>query len=166
MKAVAQKGGILLALLILVLIVASFLWTIHTAKNSLPGEFLYPVKGALEEVRILTTEINNTRRAAVYIDFAGTRLDELEKLDARGAPGSKIIELAKKALDNELLAIDRLRYHNVSDDDPTIVNKRIGQLRQRQDELLDKILKKTPPPDYYTIYDIKDKASTALQNFQ
>ncbi|MFC2026429.1 DUF5667 domain-containing protein [Chloroflexota bacterium] len=53
--------------------------TVYAAGNSLPGETLYPVKIATEQVRSLLT-FNDTAQIELELAFADTRLQEIEAL--------------------------------------------------------------------------------------
>jgi hypothetical protein len=53
--------------------------TVYAAQNSLPGELLYPVKTGFEDVRLFFAR-GNAAKAELNLQFAQTRLEEMNKL--------------------------------------------------------------------------------------
>lgn len=161
----AQKGGIFLTLLILSLIAGGIFGIYYLSLDSLPGQFLYPVKQELEKIRLSTTELSKVKRALVYIDFANERLDEAEALGKKGEEPGKIIPALNKFLENEQLIIKVMRQDTARVEDPTEVYEELKNLRKRQEFVLDYLLGITPDPEFYTILDIKDKAMDTLNDY-
>jgi hypothetical protein len=64
--------------------------TAYASQDSLPGEILYPVKTAAEDARLFFAG-GSTAKAGLNLQFAQTRLEELDKLASSNQPG---IELA------------------------------------------------------------------------
>lgn len=69
-------------LLILVLLLGSFSGAALAAQGSLPGESLYPVKTAVEDLRLLAV-FDPVNDAGLNLDFAGIRVDEMTLLVAK-----------------------------------------------------------------------------------
>jgi hypothetical protein len=67
------------ACLALVLLVVTGLGTFGASAQSLPGDFLYPVKLAQENIQ-LTFAVNGASQARLHLEFAGRRLDEVMDL--------------------------------------------------------------------------------------
>jgi hypothetical protein len=72
------------ALTILVLFFGSTVGTAYASRDALPGEMLYPVKLLGEDVRQELT-FEPRAKVTVLMQFAGTRLDEMNALAGRGA---------------------------------------------------------------------------------
>jgi len=83
--------------IVLILLIA-FTGTAFASQESLPGDLLYSVKTAGEEIR-RTFAFNDTTRAGLEMDLAATRLQEMSKLTGQGRSG---IETALKGYENNL----------------------------------------------------------------
>ena len=59
--------------------------TAYASQGSLPGDTLYPVKLATEQVRLVLT-ISDTAKAELYVTFASSRVEEMVTLAERGKP--------------------------------------------------------------------------------
>lgn len=80
-SAIYARGLASLALAI-VLVVASGGYVVTAAESSLPGDRLYDVKVAVENLR-LNLAASTKARVELQVEFAARRLDELSKLTAR-----------------------------------------------------------------------------------
>ncbi len=76
----------------------------HAVAASLPGELLYNLKLAAEQVRMDLT-IDPQARAELRLELAEQRLDEITRLVERGlAPGAPVVDRTTKQLDAALEA--------------------------------------------------------------
>lgn len=94
--------------IIFLLIFGTGLTALSKAKDSLPGDHLYPVKIALEQARLLTTT-SDEGRAKVQSEMIAVRLDELNKvIELNGSIEDKAprIEEAVNNLQKHLLTIN------------------------------------------------------------
>lgn len=71
-------------MLILVLLLGSFSGVAFASQSALPGERLYPVKTAVEDVRLLVV-MDPVSDAGLNLNFAGLRVNEMELLVAKAA---------------------------------------------------------------------------------
>ncbi len=62
---------------------------VSVSAASLPGDFLYPVKRAAEQVRL--TLASQQQRVGLYLEFAGQRLQELRALRDRGEVSTELL---------------------------------------------------------------------------
>jgi hypothetical protein len=69
----------LLAGLLLILLVVSGMGTAAASAQALPGDFLYPIKRAQENIQ-LTVTLDESSQARLRLEFAGRRIDEAETL--------------------------------------------------------------------------------------
>jgi len=84
---------------ILVLLVATLsAGTVYAAGGALPGDALYPVKTATEEVRLTLSD--DQADAALYLQFADERLEEINRLAARGR--YEDLAIAAQRLDSQM----------------------------------------------------------------
>jgi len=93
----------LLAALLLVVIVASGLGVVAASAQALPGDFLYPVKRAQENVA-LTFAGDEVTRAGLRLEYAGRRIDEAVALAGqdRAADASGPLDDYNTLIQNEL----------------------------------------------------------------
>lgn len=118
--------------LLLVLVVGS--GTLYAAERSLPGDLLYPVKRATEELRLGITR-DPAERAEVYLTLAERRADELQQLVQAQKP------LDAGALD-ELLERYRQARETMVVDQPGVVLRGLNQ--QSLDMLQESYVLATP----------------------
>lgn len=162
---VAQKGNIFLTLLIFILIGVGLFGTYKLSLEALPGQMLYSLKGELENIRLATTELSKVQRALIYIDFANERLNEVEELEKNGEKPDNIIPVLEKFWENEQLALKSMKTETAKVEDPTQVYQKLRALRERQEVILNRLLDKTPDPQFYKILDINNKARDALNEY-
>ncbi len=98
---VGRRLPALVILVSMVVIVAST--TVALAASSVPGDTLYPIKRATEQVTLSLTPMQ--RRAAFHVQLGDRRLQEFAILDARG---SIHVELLDEASHATQLALDEL----------------------------------------------------------
>jgi len=70
--------------------------TVMAARDTVPGDLLYPVKMVTEKTRMAFT-FSDLARAELYIDLAEQRVDEIRKLVERGEP-ENITKLATRVV--------------------------------------------------------------------
>ena len=99
----------------LTLIVLAGPWlSIEASKASLPGELLYSVKKMTESVQITVTSDNS--RAQLSVEFAGRRLEELNKMSENEQDNDRIKEIAsqiKNNLEEASVYADRISKANM-----------------------------------------------------
>jgi anti-sigma-K factor RskA len=84
------RRGFALAVASLVVIVALLGSAVSASASSLPGDILYPVKRAAEQVRLaLTVE---QQQADLHLQFARQRLQELQQLTDRGEVSPELLD--------------------------------------------------------------------------
>lgn len=66
------------------------------AQPALPGDVLYPVKRAVEQVRLTLASV--AERPDIYLDLARTRLNEYEALSMRGTPSAELLDEATREI--------------------------------------------------------------------
>lgn len=162
---IAQKGNIFVTILILILIAGGIFGVYKLSLESLPGQFLYPIKAELENLRLATTELSRVKRALIYIDFANERLDEAEILSEKGKNPDKIIQVLHKFLNNVQLAVETTKKETARVEDSAQVFEQLKILREKQEVLLTRILEKTSDPQFYEVLDIKNQAMEVLNEY-
>jgi hypothetical protein len=79
----AILAGLILVIVLVVFLFGSVGMTVYAANSSLPGDALYPLKTAIESIRVgLTADPAN--QARMYTEFAGRRLSEIQSLIVEG----------------------------------------------------------------------------------
>lgn len=162
---ISQKGGVFLTLIILIAILGGIYGAYKLSIDSIPGQFLYPVKKELENIRLSTTELSKVKRASVYIDFANERLNELEELEKNGVTTDEIIKILKQVLKNEETALKELKRETARVEDTAQVIQKLKDLRKRQDIIFNRLLDKTKEPEFYEILEVKNKAAEILNEY-
>jgi len=160
-----QRGNIFLTLLVLILIAAGAFFVYKLSLNSLPGQILYPLKESIEELRVTTTELSPVKRALIYIEFANTRLDEIETLDKSKKDPVKIVPVINNFSKNLELSLDQLKIESARIEDKSIVFVNLRDIRERQDQVLSKLLERSPDPPFYEILEIKEKTNSLLLEY-
>lgn len=74
----SAAAGLVISFLLMVSLLAGA-GTVYAAAGALPGDVLYPLKTALEDVR-LAVSLNKTKDAELRLAFAARRLDEVTQL--------------------------------------------------------------------------------------
>ena len=122
-----RKPVVVIAI-ILALIVGGGVVTAAAAQNALPGDFIYPVKTTLENVRIQTA-FDTSDEARLSIQFTGNRLEEISRLMATEREEDVVLGLEEfeRYL---LLALESLS--TVAKNDP----ERASELARQLSELL------------------------------
>jgi len=114
------------ACLMVILVVAG---TARASASSFPGDTLYPVKRAIEDVRLAFA--SSGAEAGLRVEFAGRRMDEFQKLLARREVYPRALEEASDDLSRALnLLADG--YGSRATLDP-----RIAELTHRQTRMLE-----------------------------
>lgn len=92
----------------LIFLVGLLLGSVFVVVNSfysLPGDFTYPVKEIMENLRLSANELSFKGRASVYLDLSAERLNELQKMVAIRDKQSQIIPTLAKLQDQQKKAI-------------------------------------------------------------
>ena len=109
--------------------------------NSLPDSFLYPVKRAIERVRLVTASTDKSR-ALAHLSFAEERLEE-----ARAMARARKTELAQKTLRemNEETEEAYRSLQRVSGKDKEALLVKLVSLSERQQAVLKRVIEQAPP---------------------
>lgn len=94
----------LVAALTIALLVATGAGVVSAAQDALPGDSFYPVKTAVEDLR-LTLAADDESRALVLLDLAATRLSEVERAGEAGRAAA--VAVAADAFAREVAAADQ-----------------------------------------------------------
>lgn len=108
--------------LVLALVFGSTGATVYAAQQSLPSEFLYPVKILSEDVRLLLT-VSTENQLGLMLDYSNRRVDEISELRRMGMPVPEeavlrtqeqldsALQIAAEMNDQQLLqALGQIRY--------------------------------------------------------
>jgi len=107
--------------------------TIVMAKGSLPGTPLYPVKLAVEKARVGVAG-SDEKKAALYLDFASERVDELEALEKDNKNNPALMRAVAKNIEAARTASgDSAKFKSSMDD-----------LAKKNRVVLEAVLKKVP----------------------
>ena len=107
--------------------------TIVMAKGSLPGTPLYPVKLAVEKARVGVAG-SDEKKAALYLDFASERVDELEALEKDNKNNPALVRAVAKNIEAARTAAgDSAEFRSSMDD-----------LAKKNRVVLEAVLKKVP----------------------
>lgn len=110
-----NQKGFLGWIIVLVAIVISAILIFVNLPSSIPGDWIYPIKGVFEDLRLFVNEFNYQDRAEIYTDLSNQRLDETQKLIDRKDYGriaqtlDNMVLMQKKALNN----IGQAEFHNI-----------------------------------------------------
>ena len=129
------------AVTVALVILLSGTGTVFAAENSLPGDALYEVKMASEEVRLALTR-GDLDRAKLEVAFAQRRIVEMEEMVGRGKP--QMVDALALRLANHIERVERL---NISAQRPRDVEELRTILErdgQRQLSSLDALLERAP----------------------
>lgn len=159
-----DRGGILIFLLMIIILIGGGFFVFKKALDSVPNEPLYGVKGVLEELQLATTELDRGQRALRYVDFVDRRLDELVKIENRGGTPKELLNAALLFWEKEQKAIKELQRQ------PGIINfseakKKLLSVNQKAVVIFNRILDKTPEPEFYSILEIKNKIDDVTQEY-
>lgn len=157
-----QQGfiGWLILISVLIALATSAVVLFLNVPNSLPGDFIYPVKEIRENLRLGANELSFEGRANVYIDATNERTREIITLIERKENEEKItkalerLQLAqKKALEN----IEKARSKGTN---MTIYIGKLEASLQRQQQSLQDLTYQVPP----SLYDIVNKTILETDN--
>jgi len=85
--AVAAYKPLGVMILILGVALGGYIMTVGATKNSLPGDFLYPIKLTSERMQV-NLAANDEKKANLEITFAERRMEELQKVSAKAKSDS------------------------------------------------------------------------------
>lgn len=128
------------------------------SQGSIPGDVLYPVKEVTENVR-LTTALDNVSKAKTHLAIADEKLNELEKLQARGASADKIVKALEKMEANKQKADEETEKAQAEGKDVEELVAKLQANLERQQAVLIKVLDQVPEQ-------AKEAIQRALENSQ
>lgn len=111
--------------------------TIYAAQNSLPGQFLYPIKKTLEAVQIRLTA-DPQERANLQNQLTDKRLAEIQKLSKKQSPG-----LEKATTEYEKAVGAALENAKISNHGKRVLNQLEEKLNHHA-QVLEKTSKESP----------------------
>lgn len=98
------RPAVSLAIVIVLLVATLSAGTVYAASGALPGDSLYPVKIAVEDARLMLS--GEEGDAALYLQFADERLQEIDTLAAKGR--YQDIPTATQRFEDQLQAASQL----------------------------------------------------------
>lgn len=96
-------------LVMIVLVLSGSIATVSAAKGSLPGDALYPVKLAGEQVK-LALAANEVDKAKVQLEIVGNRTNEIKKLVGKDSSTGKADNI-KKTVENFKTSVSAIQEH-------------------------------------------------------
>ncbi len=138
-----QRGVIPLVVLTLLAVVGAGGAATVVSQGSIPGDILYPVKETTENVRVATA-FSDESKAKVHLAIADEKLNEIEKLEARGKSADKIVAAAERLEKNQEKAIKKLEKAQSEGKDVTTIVLRLQSNLERQQSVLAGVLEKVP----------------------
>lgn len=151
-----SRGGIIIFILILTVLAAGTFFTIRQSQAAMPDDFLYSLKRKIEIIQIAGTSADNLGTAQIYLKLANIRLDELDYLDKKNVNSAQKQLLIDEFWMDEQKAIKSLDYAYKFKNVTVEVNN-FKKLNLRGEELLQKLVDKTPPAQFYQVLDILNK---------
>ena len=138
-----QRGVIPLVVLALLAVVGAGGAATVVSRGSIPGDILYPVKETTENVRVATA-FSDESKAKVHLAIADEKLNEIEKLEARGKSADKIIAATERLEKNQGKAIEKLEKAQSEGKDVSAIALRLQSNLERQQSVLARVLEKVP----------------------
>lgn len=138
-----QRGVIPLVVLALLAVVGVGGAATVVSRGSIPGDILYPVKETTENVRVATA-FSDESKAKVHLAIADEKLNEIEKLEARGKSADKIIAATERLEKNQGKAIEKLEKAQSEGKDVSAIALRLQSNLERQQSVLARVLEKVP----------------------
>jgi len=93
-------------LIILSIVFGGSIFVVQAAERSIPGDFLYPLKITKEKLHLALIS-QPEKKVQLILKFADNRLEEAEKLAAKGEDGEKIVQV----MDNFQKQIKEAKEH-------------------------------------------------------
>jgi hypothetical protein len=162
MLKLAQRTVLITLIVIGVFLIGGFSMT-AAAQSALPGDALYPVKTGMEQVQ-LSMKTDSGAQAELYVEFAGRRLAEIEKLvDAgRYEEVSAVAAEFQVSVQKALQAVQALAATN-----PTRATELAGILANRlvsYTQTLTRMIGSVPTPIQPSLQSAANSAQSALDN--
>jgi len=156
---------VLVCLLILYLISGSGFSIIRAASNSLPGDLLYPVKIAIENVRMKISSQEN--QSKLQAEFVGARVDELTQIiDNTADPVKKAEQVVKTAdkLQAQIVST-KVSLDKMKEAQPEKAAEVVQKITEKTVEAKEKIaeeFKEEQPEEVAKVLDAMDKALAVI----
>ncbi|MDP2648246.1 MAG: DUF5667 domain-containing protein [Candidatus Yanofskybacteria bacterium] len=132
--------------------------TAVASQNALPGNPLYGIKTVAEKIQVAITP-GNHNKAEVYMEIAGEKLGEIEKLQTRGALTDRITEVTERLQENQNKALEHADQAKASGKDVGELIVMLQSNFERQQQVLSRVLGEVPDQ-------AKDAIREAMQNSQ
>lgn len=126
--------------------------TLVMAKESMPGNPLYPVKLAVEKARIGVAG-SDEKKAALYLDFAAKRVDELKALNRQNKDNPALMEAVAKNIEAAQTASEDSAEFKSSMDDLARKNSAVLET------VMEKVPDKAKPAIERALSNIKDESA-------
>ncbi len=138
---------VLVLLIILVLVIGAFVVTMDSV---IPGDFNYPVKIAVEQIRLGSNELNFKGRAVIYTDLANNRSAEIELL-IKNNKYKYLTETIDQMIFMQDRAIASIGSAMGKAENVSVEIQQLSESINRQINLLDTILVQVPASEYELI---------------
>ena len=107
----ASERGLIGSILIIILtggLIGLIVLVVRDTPNSLPGDFVYPVKDVVENLKLAQYELEYVERTNIYLNMTQARLTEIERLIEKRNKDKEIIATIQRLLDVQAKAITNL----------------------------------------------------------
>lgn len=137
-----QQGVIPLVVIVVAGIIGSSGVTVAASQKSIPGDALYGVKQATENVRVAAAT-SKKDKAKVHLDIAEEKVKEIEKLEEKGAT-EKITEAAQNLEDSQDQALELTQSAKSEGENVDELVELLEVQGQRQQVVITRISPKIP----------------------
>ena len=116
---------------------------VYASQEALPGDILYPVKRAAEEVQLAFVWTAESE-VAVHLTLAERRLWEVERLQERGGPGEHITQAAHQMARHQGVAVEAFEEVQDSERRTEAIVGRLQENMERQQAVLERAGERVP----------------------
>ncbi|KKW34696.1 MAG: hypothetical protein UY81_C0064G0001, partial [Candidatus Giovannonibacteria bacterium GW2011_GWA2_53_7] len=121
-----------------VLALGGWVVAVNAASGSVPGDALYPVKIATEQVQLRLTT-SSEQRAKLHIEFAGRRLEEVGTVQSSDRTGKSVrVQNALGSFRKEIAGV-QTEINSASKNDPETASKIATYIGEKTNEYTDQI---------------------------
>ncbi len=165
-KNVNQQGAIgkLIFLMIVLGLIGSGYYIKQNLDNTIPGDFLYPLKDVNEGLILGSSEAEYDQRARDYIDFSINRMSEIKKLVEQKKDKAKIINTLNRLAVAQDEVAPNIYHAKQLGQYSADINDKFKQALQEQSDTLDKLSVIVEPDVYQPILDAKFKTDNLLES--
>ena len=135
----------------------------YASGDAVPGEALYPVKQAVEGLKVAVA-FNSESKAVAHLAIAETKLKEIEELHKRGKSESGLVIAAEQLGRHQEAALDELDSVQASGQDPAEIVARLQSNLDRQQEVLNRVLANAPEQAKDALRKARERSRRGLEN--